>query len=206
MFDFKVWCEINSCSGCRWCLPAEALWPCCAASLGTAEPPVWARAAGDSDSATEDWTQVSGTGRPVNSTQQWLSKLWWVTESEAATLPAAGLHLVGVHGQQGLVQVNGLELLLHQLVLDTFGVGQLHLLLGVKHVLVLLEHHGIKQLQWIVRWSFICAFAVFYFFILYFYIIVTFLHKLTLFIVMILLAVTASSPTSDGLQSGTLKC
>lgn len=68
-------------------------------------------------------------------------------ESEAATLPAAGLHLVGVHGQQGLVQVDGLELLLHQLVLDTFGVSQLHLLLGVEHILVLLEHHGTKRLQ-----------------------------------------------------------
>lgn len=72
-----------------------------------------------------------------------------MTESEAATLPAAGLHLVGVHGQQGLVQVDGLELLLHQLVLDTFGVGQLHLLLGVEHVLVLLEHRGIKSCSYL---------------------------------------------------------
>lgn len=51
---------------------------------------------------------------------------------------SAAAHLVGVHGQQGVVQVNGLQLLLHQLVLDALGVAQLHLLLGVKHVLVLL--------------------------------------------------------------------
>lgn len=59
---------------------------------------------------------------------------------------SAGPHLVGVHGQQGFVQVDGLELLLHQLVLDALGVGQLHLLLRVKHVLVLLlEEFGSRS-------------------------------------------------------------
>lgn len=66
----------------------------------------------------------------------------------AATCSSGGggavrAHLVGVHRQQGLVEVDGLQLLLHQLVLDALGVGQLHLLLGVKHVLVLwLEEFG----------------------------------------------------------------
>lgn len=60
--------------------------------------------------------------------QQWR---WWRSVSAAT-------YLVGVHGQQGFVQVDGVQLLLHQLVLNALGVGQLYLLLGVKHVLVLL--------------------------------------------------------------------
>lgn len=121
-------------------LPAGARWPCCAASLGTAGPPGWARVVGGSDPATEGWTRVSGTGRPTGGRGQrgrinalprrWMH--WW-------SRVTAGPHLVGVHGEQGFVEVNGLELLLHQLVLNAFGVGQLHLLLRVKHVLVLLE-------------------------------------------------------------------
>lgn len=67
---------------------------------------------------------------------------------------SAGVHLVGVHGQQGFVQVDSLELLLHQLVLDALGVGQLHLLLGVKHVLVLLfEQFGSGSNKRVLRTS-----------------------------------------------------
>lgn len=46
-------------------------------------------------------------------------------------------HLVRVHGQQGFVDLNCLQLFSGQLVLNTLSIGQFHLFLGVKHVLVL---------------------------------------------------------------------
>lgn len=50
-----------------------------------------------------------------------------------------GDHLVSVHSQQGFVDLNGLQLFFGQFVLNPFSTGQFHLLLGVKHILVLEE-------------------------------------------------------------------
>lgn len=46
-------------------------------------------------------------------------------------------YLVSIHCQEGFVELNGLKLLLHQLVFDTYSARQFHLFLWVKHILVL---------------------------------------------------------------------
>lgn len=46
-------------------------------------------------------------------------------------------YLVGVHGQEGFVELDSLKLLLHQFVFDTFSICKFNFFLWVKHILVL---------------------------------------------------------------------
>lgn len=105
-------------------------------------------------------------------------------------------HLVSVHGQQGFVDLNGLQLFFGQFVLNPLSIGQFHLFLGVKHILVLeVQRAQIKTLVTNNTDSISSSGKernkknlVFIFFF-------------TLLMVMMLLAVTASRPTSDGLNA-----
>lgn len=138
-----------------WFLPEVARWPYCAASPCTVEQPGWGLAVGDPGSETEDWTTVSCTGQPVRqqTAEHW--KLW--SENKRKLLDNTSLlcllqyslllqpYLVGVHRQQSFVKVDGLKLLLRQLVFNTFSVCQLHLFLWVEHILVLREQ---TELSW----------------------------------------------------------
>lgn len=102
----------------------------------------------------------------------------------AAAVPP---HLVGEHGQQSLVELNDLQLLLGQFVLNALCVRQLHLLLRVKDVLVLRgETEGLMAET---EPGPVGSAG----------------SSPTLLMVMMLLAVTASSPTSDGLKSKRVK-
>lgn len=64
-FVFRVWTSGIK-QRCWSCLPGAARWPCCAASLCTAEQPEWGPVVGDQGSETEDWMRASYTGQPRN--------------------------------------------------------------------------------------------------------------------------------------------
>lgn len=126
--------------GCEG-LPEAARWLGCAASLCTAEPPGWELAVGDLDSGPEDWTTFSCTGRPATTKGNASAVKSPLTDTSRQLR-----YLVGVHGQEGFVELDGLKLLLHQFVFDTFSICKFNFFLWVKHILVLWKeefHHDL---------------------------------------------------------------
>lgn len=60
-------------------------------------------------------------------------------------------YLVGVHGQEGFVELDSLKLLLHQFVFDTFSICKFNFFLWVKHILVLWKqvfHRPLTSHHW----------------------------------------------------------
>lgn len=118
--------------GCKG-LPGAARWLGCAASLCTAGPPGWELAVGDLDSGPEDWTTFSCTGQPEAKKNNKVSAV----KCPLADTTRQLRYLVGVHGQEGFVELDSLKLLLHQFVFDTFSICKFNFFLWVKHILVL---------------------------------------------------------------------
>lgn len=170
-------------------IPVRALWLCCAVFLGRAGPPGSERVWGDRDSGPAGSQTAYCTDQPVGRQPRGQNRSRPSGRTHTVQYRLRG-HLVSVHGQQGFVDLNGLQLFLGQFVLNPLSIGQFHLFLGVKHILVLeVQRAQIKTLVTNNTDSISCSSRSW------------FLYRLTLLMVMMLLAVTASRPTSDGLNA-----